>query len=32
MSDDTGDIWAADWTSKQKMKIGDKVKVVGEIR
>ena len=32
MSDDTGDIWAADWTSEDKMQIGDKVKVVGEIR
>ena len=32
MSDDTGDIWAADWTSEDKMQIGDKVKVVGEMR
>ena len=32
LSDDTGDIWAVDWAKMAKCKIGDKVKVVAEIR
>lgn len=32
LSDDTGEIWASDWASMEKYEIGDKLKVVAEIR